>query len=94
MTKEDEAHGMILPKNGVAPLKTLAVVEEEKPVAPIARVYPESQTLVLLRSSDTSCSGKTLALTNGLDQESRPYTERENGYNAIAPSRYSRQSHE
>lgn len=94
MTREDEAHGMILPKNGVAPLKTLAVVKEEKPVAPIARVYPESQTLVLLRSSDTSCSGKTLALTNGLDQESRPYTERENGYNAIAPSRYSWQSHE
>lgn len=93
MTKEDEAHGMILPKNGVAPLKTLAVVEE-KPVAPIARVYPESQTLVLLRSSDTSCSGKTLALTNGLDQESRPYTERENGYNAIAPSQNSWQSHE
>lgn len=85
MTREDEAHGLILPKKGVPPLRTLAVVLE-KPVAPIALVYPESQTLVLLRSSDTSCSGKTLALTNGLYQESRTYTEGENGYNALAPN--------
>lgn len=93
MTREDGAHGMIQPKNGVAPLKAPVVVEW-KPVAPIALVYPELQTLALLRSSDTSCSGKTLALTNGLDQESRPYTEGENRYNAIAPSRNSWQSHE
>lgn len=80
----DEAHEVILPKRWAAPLRTLAVVKEQ-PLAPIALVYPESQTLVLLRSSDTSYSGKTLALTNGLDQESRTYTEGENGYNDLAP---------
>ncbi len=81
---EDGAYGMIPPKQRVAPLRPLAVVEWKSP-APIALAYPESQTLVLLHSSNTSSSGKTLALTNGLYQESRTYTEGENGYNALAP---------
>ena len=81
---EDGGHGMILSKKQVEPLRR-AAVKEWKPLAPIALVYPEPQTLVLLRSSNTSSSGKTLALTDGLYQESRTYTEGENGYNAHAP---------
>jgi hypothetical protein len=61
--------------------------EDSKPLSAIFHVYPEPQTLALLRSSNTSSSEKTLALTDGLYQESRTYTEGENEYNAlVSPS--------